>query len=157
MGVLTGLLFLFASWGVARFLVGTPRESWLARIYLQLGDPSDLKSHAAYVGGALVVFAIAEELVWRGLVTALVSELVGARAAWIVAAILYSLAHVPAMWALRDPVAGLNPLLPLAALGGGLLWGGMTRRFGRLPPAIISHALFDWCVVMMFRLWGMSV
>ena len=53
------------------------------------------------------------------------------------------------------PDAGLNPVLPLAALGGGLVWGAMARAFGRLAPSVLAHALFDWAVVMMFPLWGM--
>jgi membrane protease YdiL (CAAX protease family) len=60
------------------------------------------------------------------------------------------------MWALAAP-SGLNPILPLAALGAGLVWGAMARRFGRLVPSIVSHVLFDWCIVVMFRLWGESL
>ena len=52
------------------------------------------------------------------------------------------------------PGATLNPVLPIVALGAGLLWGGMARAFGRLPPSILAHALFDWAVIMMFPLWG---
>jgi membrane protease YdiL (CAAX protease family) len=47
--------------------------------------------------------------------------------------------------------------LPLAALGAGLVFGGIARLRGRLMPAIFAHALFDWCAVMMFPLWGMRV
>jgi hypothetical protein len=58
---------------------------------------------------------------------------------------------------MRDPDAGPNPLVPLAALGAGLVWGWMAQRYERLLPGIFSHVLFDWTVVMMFRLWGPSV
>ena len=153
-----GALALFAfAYGFARLTAGGPKESWLARLYLQLGDPSRLRSHAVLVAVGIIVVASAEEIVWRGLVTTLLAEKLGSRRAWIYAALLYAAAHVPTAWALRDPEAGLNPVLPLAALAGGLLWGGMVRYFGRLPPAIIAHALFDWIVVMTFRLWGVSV
>ena len=134
--------------------VGSDRESWLARLYLQLGDPSTLRKNVGVIVIAIVIMAAAEELVWRGLVTSLLEERVGSRRAWVWAAVLYSLAHVPTMWALRDPVAGLNPVLPAAALGAGLVWGYMARRFERLLPGIFSHVLFDWTVLMMFRLWG---
>jgi len=30
----------------------------------------------------------------------------------------------------------------------------MARRYGRLAPSIFAHILFDWTVLMMFRLWG---
>ncbi len=153
-GVLFGLAY-----GASRLIapVGSPRESWLARIYLQLGDPTTLRKNVAFVVGVIIVMAIAEEIVWRGLVTSLLEEVIGTRRAWVWAAVLYAVAHLPAVWGLRDPVAGANPFMPLAALGAGLLWGGMARRYERLLPSIFSHVLFDWTVVMMFRLWGPSV
>lgn len=137
--------------------VGSDRESWLARLYLQLGDPTTLRKNVPFVVAGLVILAIGEEIVWRGLVTSLLEERVGSRRAWVWAAVLYAVAHVPTMWALRDPVAGLNPLVPAAALACGLVWGFMARRFERLLPSIFSHVLFDWVVLMMFRLWGPSV
>lgn len=153
-GVLFGLAY-----AVSRFVtpVGSARESWLARIYLQLGDPTALRKQVAVVVGVVIVMSIAEELVWRGLVTSLLAERLGSSRAWVWAAVLYAVAHAPTIWALRDPVAGPNPLVPLAALGGGLLWGGMAHRYERLLPSIFSHVLFDWTVLMMFRLWGPSV
>jgi membrane protease YdiL (CAAX protease family) len=136
---------------------GSPRESWLARLYLQLGDPSALRSHVVWVVAAIVVTAVTEELVWRGLVTSLLEDLVGSRRAWIWAALLYAVAQGPTLWALADPVAGLNPALPAAALVAGLVWGWMARRFERLLPGVFAHVLFDLTVLMMFRLWGPSV
>ncbi len=133
------------------------RASWLARLYLQLGDPQILRKHVGMVVIAIIVMAIAEEIVWRGLVISLLEEKIGSRRAWVWGAVLYSIAHVPTVWALRDPVAGANPVILLAALGCGLVWGGMVRAFDRLLPGIFSHVLFDWTVIMMFRLWGPSV
>jgi membrane protease YdiL (CAAX protease family) len=135
----------------------SPRASWLARLYLQVGDPAALRKQVAWVVAALIVMAIAEEVVWRGLVIALLEEKIGSKRAWVWSAVLYTLAHVPTVWALRDPVAGPNPVVILAALGAGLVWAGMARKFERLLPGIFSHVLFDWTVVMMFRLWGPSV
>lgn len=148
-----------AAWGFTKLVapVGSDRESWLARLYLQLGDPTTLRKNVAFVVVAILVMAISEELVWRGLVTSLLEEKVGSRRAWVWAGVLYALANVPTVWALRDPVAGLNPVLPAAALAAGLLWGFMARKFGRLLPGIFSHVLFDWTVLMMFRLWGPSI
>jgi membrane protease YdiL (CAAX protease family) len=137
--------------------VGSPRESWVARLYLQFGDPAALREHGVEVGLALVVVATAEEIVWRGLVTRLIAEVVGSRTAWIWAAVLYALSLLPTITQLRDPVAGPNPVLVVAALALGLVWGLMARLFGRLTPGILSHVAFDWCVIMMFRLWGPGV
>jgi len=86
-----------------------------------------------------------------------VAEIGGSRRAWIYAAFLYALAHVPTLWLLSDTRAGLNPLVVLGALGCGLVWGGLARHKGRLVPGALSHILFDWCVIMMFRFWGPSV
>jgi membrane protease YdiL (CAAX protease family) len=156
-GVLTAFAMLAVAWAVSRFLVGTPREAWLARAYLAIGDPGKLRAHGGMVAGVIILFAIGEEIVWRGLVTTVVAEKLGSRTAWLYAAVLYAVAHVPTMWSLRDDSAGLNPLIPLAALFCGIAWGALVRATGRLAPAVISHALFDWAVVMMFRLWGNSV
>lgn len=147
------------AYGAARVLapVGSDRESWLARLYLQIGDPKALRDHVPFAVAALVLIVVAEELLWRGLVISLLEELVGSSRAWVWAAVLYALAHVPTVWALRDPVAGLNPVVPAGALVVGLLWGYMARRFERLLPGIFSHVLFDWTLLMMFRLWGPSV
>jgi uncharacterized protein len=153
---LLGAVGLFgAAWAVTHFVapVGSPREIWLVSLYGQLGDPRALQRHAPWVVVAVVLAAIVEELVWRGAVTQLLAERVGSRWAWLWAAGLYALALTPTAWALRGG-DGLNPLLVIAAAGGGLVWGGMARAFGRLGPSILAHALFDWAMLMMFPLWG---
>jgi membrane protease YdiL (CAAX protease family) len=135
---------------------GSPREIWLVSLYAQLGDPRLLQKYAPAVGIAIVVTATAEEILWRGAVTRILEEHLGSQRAWIASAVLYALAHAPTMWSLRVPGASLNPLLVVAALGAGLVFGAMARHFGRLAPGIIAHALFDWVVVMMFPLWGLN-
>jgi hypothetical protein len=157
-GVLGAAVVFAIAYGYARWCVGSPRESWLARLYLQLGSPETLRQHPATVAAVIAVAAASEELVWRGLVTSWIAEKVGTRTAWAWAALPYTLALVPTMWTLSDPEAGLNPILPLAGLVSSLVWGAMVRKFdGRLVPAILAHGLFDWVVVMTFRLWGVSV
>jgi hypothetical protein len=158
-GILSAILLVGAGLAFVHVVApsGSPRESWMARLYLQFGDPSSLRAHAMPVAVAVVVAAASEEVVWRGLVTRQIAESVGSRTAWLWAAVLYALAQAPTLWQLRDPVAGINPVLVLAALALGLVWGAMARRFGRLMPAILSHAAFDWCVIMVFRLWGPGV
>jgi membrane protease YdiL (CAAX protease family) len=151
----TGLLVLLA-YGFTLVVspVGSPRESWMARLYLQFGNPTWLRAHAALLFFVIAVVATAEEVLWRGWVTRLLAESVGSRRAWIASAGLYALAHVPTALALRDPLAGANPVLVVGALGAGLFWGAMARTFDRLVPSILCHALFDWIVLIFFRLWG---
>jgi membrane protease YdiL (CAAX protease family) len=148
-------IFYLAAWLAARTVtpVGSKRHIWLVLLYEQLGDHRVLQGHPAEIGAAIVAAAAAEEIVWRGMVTQLLADRLGSRVAWRWAAGLYALAQAPTAYALRGP-SGWNPILVAAALAGGFLWGGMVRRFGRLAPSIVAHALFDWAVVMMFPLWG---
>jgi len=153
---LFGAVALFGlAWAFVRLAapVGSTREIWLASLYGHLGDPRVLREHGAAITATVVVTALAEEMVWRGMVTELLASRVGSRAAWWWAAVLYAAAYLPSAFVLGGG-AGPNPLLVLLALGGGLLWGAMARAFGRLVPGVLSHALFDWAVVMMFPLWG---
>ncbi len=155
--VAAGVLFA-AAYGFARFVstTGSPREIWLVSLYGQIGDPRVLQRYALAVGIGIVVMSIAEEILWRGVVTRLLEEKLGSERAWIGSALLYGVAHVPTMWALRAGGGALNPLLPLAAVAAGLVFGALARKLeGRLLPGIVAHALFDWLVVMMFPLWGL--
>jgi len=156
-GVLSGVILVAAAYSFTRVVtpVGGPREVWLARLYLQIGDLSWLRQHTGVVAALVITASIAEELVWRGLVTTLLAEQWGSRTAWIASALFYAAAHLPAAWALSDPRAGANLLLPIGALGAGLVWGAVVRlKGGSLVAAMIAHALFDWCMVVMFPLWG---
>jgi hypothetical protein len=158
-GFLGAAALFGVAWAVVRLVapVGSAREIWLVSLYAQIGDPRDLQAHVALVAPAICAAAFAEEVVWRGAVTRLLAQRVGSRSAWVWAAALYGLAYVPTAWSLHAAGAagsGLDPVLPFAALGAGLLWGGVVRATGRIVPAIVAHALFDWAVVMMFPLWG---
>jgi membrane protease YdiL (CAAX protease family) len=156
-GVVAAVLLVALAWAFTRIVlpVGSPREIWIVTLYGQIGDPRQLQARAPLVGAVLVVCAVAEEVLWRGGVTQLLADRVGTRTAWIWAAVLYALAYVPTAWSLRaGGVGSLDPVLPIAALGVGLLMGAMARAFGRLVPGMIAHVFFDWAVVMMFPLWG---
>ena len=154
-GILGAVGLFLAAWGVTHVAapVGSPREIWLVSLYGQIGDPRVLQAHAPAVAAVVLAAAVGEELVWRGAVTQLLAERVGSRTAWLWSAGLYTLALAPTAWSLGS-AAGLDPMLVVAAAGGGLVWGGMARAFGGLVPSILAHALFDWAVLMMFPLWG---
>ncbi|MGH7440663.1 MAG: lysostaphin resistance A-like protein, partial [Polyangiaceae bacterium] len=153
---LFGAVILFGvAWAFVSFAapVGSPRELWLVSLYGQIGDPRVLQKHGGEVGVVICAVALAEEIVWRGVVTQMLADRVGSRSAWLWAAGLYAIAYLPTAWSLGG-AAGLDPVIVIAALGGGVLWGGMARAFGRLAPGVLAHALFDWAVIMMFPLWG---
>ncbi len=158
-GFFVAIVLFACAFGFVKLITmhDSPHAAWMARIYLQLGDTKPLRLHQGWVGFAIVVMATLEELVWRGWALSLVESLTSRRAGWVLSGGLYALAHLPTFWALADPTVGKNPLVVIAALGAGWVWAGMARVFGRLGPSIVCHALFDWAVLMMFRLWGPSV
>lgn len=145
--VLFGLTFAFHALFTS---APSPRHGWIMRVYMLLGDPFAEGRHLVAAAGALI--GLMEELTWRGLVTPLLEERVGILKGNIGSTLLYAASHLPAMWALSDEVAGLNPLLPMAALGCGAAWSYLRWRMERLPPVLLSHALFTWMVVE-FPLW----
>lgn len=151
-GALVALLLLVASWLARSVLVpaGSERQAWLFRVYAQLGDP-ELIQRSVALSGLLFGIAIAEEIVWRGLVAARLGDRFGPRRGWLLAALLYSLSSLPTVFTLRDPVAGPNPLLVLATLGCGIVWTFLALRMGRLVPAIFSHMAFTYFSVVQFR------
>jgi membrane protease YdiL (CAAX protease family) len=151
-GAITAMVLLIASWRARAVLApeGTPQQAWLYRVYLQLGDP-ELLQHSLWLTSAILVIAVAEELVWRGLVLDLLSARLGSRRGWIIATVLYTLSLLPTVYLLRDPNAGLNPLLVTAALGGGLVWSFLAARLGRLAPVAISHMAFSYLTAVQFR------
>jgi membrane protease YdiL (CAAX protease family) len=160
-GVVGAVLLFAVAWAVVHTVapIGSTREIWLVSFYGTIGDPRSLHAHGPVIGLTIAAAAIAEEVLWRGAITQLLAERVGSRTAWLWAAGLYALAYAPSAWSLKATTGaggGLNPMLSVAALGGGMLWGGMARAFGRLTPGILAHALFDWAVLMMFPLWGVG-
>jgi membrane protease YdiL (CAAX protease family) len=154
-GVMGAVLLMGLAWAFSRLVTprGSSHEIWLVTLYGQIGDPKVLRAHGTEVAVAIAVVALAEEVLWRGVVTQLLADRLGSRTAWIWSAVLYAVAYVPTAWSLGSG-SGLDPALPIAALGAGLLWGFMARTFGRLGPSVLAHALFDWAVLMMFPLWG---
>ncbi len=128
----------------------TPREAWIMRVYLQIGDPRG--EGREIVGGAVFLVAALEELAWRGLVQLSLEEVIGPVRAVVLASVLFALAHVPTLWLLGDPNAGPNPLIVMAGVGCSLVWGALVLRTRRLVPSLIAHALFSWAIVE-FPIW----
>jgi uncharacterized protein len=141
---------------LGRQVIAPPRtgaEIWLVRVYLQFGDVP--REKGAYLGkaGAIVAVALLEELTWRGLVQPSLEGRFGVRRAWVLGALLFAAAHLPTTWQLAVPNGGPNPLVVMAALGCGLVWGFCAGRLRRLGPSLASHALYTYGLTMAFRLW----
>lgn len=152
LGALSGALLLLASFGARAVLApaGSTRLSWLFRTYAQVGDP-DVVQRSIVLTGTLFVIVICEELVWRSLVLDELTLRFGSRRAWPLAALCYGLTALPTLFTLRDPVAGLNPLLVTAALGCGIVWSFLASIKGRLLPVIIAHGVFTYFSLLQFR------
>jgi membrane protease YdiL (CAAX protease family) len=157
-GALVTVMLFFGAIAGRKFFAphGSVREAWVMRVYLQIGDPEFLQQRVLAVSIAVTAVALLEEFAWRGLIYTLVEERFGTRRAWPLTAVLYAGAHLPTILLLSDPYAGPNPLIVMAALGCGLVWGLIVARTGRLPVAMFSHALFTWCVAVQFPLWRLA-
>lgn len=152
LGVVSGLLLLASAWLGQAVLTpeGTPQRMWLAYVHLLVGDPARLR-HSILLTLALLTIAALEEVVWRYMVLDALMQRFGSRRAPPLAAFLYGVGLLPTSYTLSG-VAGPNPLLPLAALGSGLVWSFMGSLVGRLPPLIISHMTFSYFIATQFRL-----
>jgi membrane protease YdiL (CAAX protease family) len=155
LGAGAALVLLVATWAARAYIAppGSPQQAWLAYVYLLIGDPNFLQ-RSIVLSAAVLLVACFEEIVWRVLVLDQLMQRLGARRAWPLSALLYGLALAPTAYTLRAEPAGLNPLLPLAALGCGLVWGFMGRLFGRLAPIAFSHMIFSYFTATQFRLPG---
>lgn len=155
-GAVSMIVLLFASWAARRVLTpaGTPNQAWLFRVYLQPGNPEHLQRSTFYTLLILLI-CVAEEIVWRGMVLGELTQRLGRRRALPLSALLYGAAVAPTLWLLRDPVAGLNPLLVTAAVGCGLVWSFLAAQLGRLAPVAISHMAFTYFTLVQFRIPGL--
>lgn len=156
LGFLTAAILLAASWGARAALApaGSTRLAWLFRVYAQIGDTDMLQRSVLYTG-ALFVIVVSEELVWRSMVLDELTLRFGTRRAWPLAALCYGVTALPTLFTLRDPLAGLNPLLVTAALGCGIVWSFLASVKGRLLPVLIAHGVFTYFSLVQFR-WPTS-
>ncbi|MEY8001249.1 lysostaphin resistance A-like protein [Clostridium sp. Mt-5] len=93
---------------------------------------------------ALLLFLIGpgEEIYWRGFIQSTLAKILGENKGYVLSALLYSLVHV---------ITG-NFMLVLAALVCGLYWGWLYKKRQSLIPVIISHALWDFTIFVLFPL-----
>ncbi len=141
-GILLGLLMVVAGVVVQRWLapLTSPQAGWLAAIYIQVGNIQNSGPLIAM----LASLGLMEELVWRGMVLEALRDRFGPRWAAPTSALFYSVAHIPTLFTLQVAPAGPNPLLVVAALGAGLLWGFAAMALSRLWPVIIAHVVFSY-------------
>jgi membrane protease YdiL (CAAX protease family) len=149
-----GFLAAVFAWAVATFgaraLAGTGAfDGQLLRVYLQVG-PVGAQPSALFVIGVVVVAAL-EESVWRWLVPRALEAFVPRRVAWLLAALLFAIAHMPAVNAMSFGGAP-NFIVPAAALALGLFLGAFATAVGRVVPGFFAHVLFDLAILGPFAL-----
>lgn len=156
LGALVGVILLVASWAGRETLAeaGTPRQAWLFNIYLQVGDPRDVEE-SWLITSLVLAIVVAEDVIWRGWALERATTVFGERRGWPITTVLYAVTMVPTVFTLAAPTAGPNPLLCTAALFCGLVWTFMAHLTGRLPPVIMSHAIFTYFSIVQFRQPGL--
>ncbi len=92
--------------------------------------------------GLLLLFVIGpgEEIYWRGYIQKTFSGRFGENKGYLIATLLYAGVHI---------ITG-NFMLIIAALVCGLFWGWLYKKEKSLVPVIISHALWDLTIFVLF-------
>jgi membrane protease YdiL (CAAX protease family) len=113
-------------------------ESQIPAIY------SSKFGHSSILIGLLLFFWIgpAEEIFWRGFLQQRLAQQFGVPKGLIMASLCYGLVHI---WA-------LNSMLILAAILCGFFWGAMFAHYKSVWPGIISHAVWDLTIFIIFPL-----
>lgn len=131
--VLYGIFFL-GNWFSTAILDFA--SSQVANIYA-----NKAQAPPALIATVLVIWiGPAEEIFWRGYIQKSLANRWGSWKGYILASLIYALVHI---WS-------FNFMLIMAALVAGLFWGLLFVRTGSLWPGIISHALWD---IAIFILW----
>jgi len=137
-GVLSALLLYGIFW------VGKPAANLLfsfAPGQIESVYASKTQLDAVWIG-LLLLFLMgpAEEIYWHGFVQRRLTGRYGATSGVLATAVVYTLVHV----------VSLNFMLVAAAGVCGLYWGLLFQREKNLIPLIISHALWDFLIFVLF-------
>lgn len=111
------------------------KDAQITSVYMNRNGTS------VYVIGVALMLIIGpgEEIFWRGFVQKTLSKDLGTKSI-VITALLYTSIHVVA----------LNFMLIMAALVCGLFWGALYYREKSMYPVIISHAIWDVSVFLLF-------
>ncbi|WP_162595840.1 CPBP family intramembrane glutamic endopeptidase [Bacillus sp. CGMCC 1.16541] len=132
-GVFLYLLFLIGSYVLTPFSI----EPYVDALYASIA-PTTWWQHLAL----LLLIIPGEEIVWRGYLYKKLAFLSSPSLRILIATALYTSVHVYA----------LNPLLLLAAIVGGIVWGTLYEKTKSLPFVIVSHLVFDLLLLYLFPL-----
>ncbi|MDR2476143.1 MAG: CPBP family intramembrane metalloprotease [Bacteroidales bacterium] len=140
--VCIGIVSAAVLWGV--FYIG----DWLSTLMFNFAKPQVSLIYGMKEGENPLALAIllllligpAEELFWRGFIQRKFSEKFGAWIAFFATAAIYALVHI---WS-------FNFMLVMAALVCGGFWGLLYKWNKNILTLVISHALWDVAVFVVF-------
>ncbi|WAG56982.1 CPBP family intramembrane metalloprotease [Clostridium estertheticum] len=94
--------------------------------------------------GLLLLFIIGpgEEIYWRGFIQNTLSKKIGETKGYVISVLLYAGVHI----------ITVNVMLVIAALVCGVFWGWLYKKEKSLLPVIISHAIWDLTIFVIFPL-----
>ncbi|MBR6347032.1 MAG: CPBP family intramembrane metalloprotease [Bacteroidales bacterium] len=145
--VAAGVIIAFALWGI--FWIGDKLSAMIFDFARgEVDAVYAMKTGLPQWGITLLLLFLigpAEELFWRGYVQRTLSRILpGKRAAdfaFLLTTLVYALVHI---WS-------FNFMLVMAAMVAGAVWGLIYRlRPGLLPALVVSHALWDALVFVIY-------
>lgn len=90
----------------------------------------------------LLIIGPGEEIYWRGFIQNTLSAKMGEKKGYVISVLLYAGVHI---------ITG-NVMLVIAALVCGIFWGWLYKKEKSLLPVIISHAIWDLTIFVIFPL-----
>lgn len=132
------LYFVFYAGNIISGYLFPFKDAQISSVYSNRAQGSSL------LIGVLLLFIIGpgEEIYWRGFIQKNLTKKFGENKGYIFATLLYAGVHI----------ITFNFMLVLAALVCGIYWGWIYKKEKSLVPIIISHAIWDFTVFVLFPL-----
>lgn len=132
------LYFVFYAGNIISGYLFPFKDAQIASVYSNKAQGNSL------LIGTLLLFVIGpgEEIYWRGFIQNNLTKRFGENKGYIFATLLYAGVHI----------ITLNFMLVIASLVCGIYWGWIYKKEKSLAPVIISHAIWDFTVFVLFPL-----
>lgn len=132
------LYFVFYAGNIISGYLFPFKDTQIASVYSNKSQGNSL------LIGTLLLFVIGpgEEIYWRGFIQNTLTKEFGENKGYIYATLLYAGVHI----------ITFNFMLVIAALVCGIYWGWIYKKEKSLIPIIISHAIWDFTVFVLFPL-----
>lgn len=139
-GIAFGMIFVAVTHAGTQLAIGLDQR--VGPMIRELYDAVNLPPGPAAAFPVVVLVAVMEEVVWRGLVVDLLAEHRGKVATAVIAVVLYT---IPQMASLSLPLIG-------AALVCGALWTGLRMWRNDLVTPLVCHLVWNAAMFVLFPL-----